>query len=66
VPPESGAVIFDRTPQLALPKLSTLARKFGDVFCWDQAAIGRVASLSRSASRSRRVKRHWNGLATAW
>ena len=49
-----------------IPILSTLARKFGDVFCSDHAAFGRVASLSRSASRSRRVKRHWNGLATAW
>ena len=25
-----------------------------------------VDALSKSASRSRRVKRHWNGLATAW
>ena len=46
--------------------LSTLARKFGDVFFWDHAALGREASLCKSASRSRRVKRHWNGLATAW
>ena len=38
------------------------ARKFGDVFC-GSCGFGRAASFSRSESRSRRVKRHWNGLA---
>ncbi len=47
------------------PEASTRARKFGDVFCSYHAAFGWLASLSRSASMSRRVKRHRNGLATA-
>ena len=29
----------------------------------DHAALGQAASFSRSEARSRRVKRHWNGLA---
>lgn len=41
---------------------STLARKLGDVFLSDHAALGREPSLS---SGSRRVERDLDGLATA-